>query len=332
MNEFITRAINKGNRVLSDLAFMAGSYNLPPEGKRIIMYHGVDEIGYKEFNLRFVSIHDFEKQIAFYKRNFNVISIKDYFEKKFKKNKINIALTFDDGYENNFKYVLPVIEKYQVPVTFFVTGINKTNFNILWSDLIEIASTLIDKDIVVNDILFLKRNNKWHHYKNNKTLHQIIQEQGTTEYKLEVYKSFEEIFSMENKFSKYRDYWKLMSDSEIIQASKSPNITIGAHGIFHNDFGSLPVNEVQKELKESKLYLEKLTQKPCEILGYPNGSYSREVIDIAYDIGFKMQLAADSYNYPEDINDSRIEDRFGIYPVYTSTYVLRTIIKNINSL
>lgn len=179
------RIVNKSNRIITDLKSVAG-FNKPyySEGKRIIMYHGIDSRGCKEFNLRHVGVGDFEKQIKYFKKYYHIISLENYFNEDFNKNQITIAITFDDGYANNFKYALPVLLKYKVPATFFITGLNHAGYNILWPDFIEIAATLIDKNIKIEDELFVKRENKWFRCSDQKSLHQIIKERGCFEYKL----------------------------------------------------------------------------------------------------------------------------------------------------
>ena len=48
-------------------------------------------------------------------------------------------------------------------------------------------------------------------------------------------------------------------------------------------------------------------------LGYPDSSYSRELISEAYLLGFKYQVATESYSFQEDETDIRILTRKGVY-------------------
>jgi len=132
--------------------------------------------------------------------------------------------------------------------------------------------------------------------------------------------------------AKYFDYWKLMSDADIMTASKSSLVSIGSHGYYHNNLGNIPLHDAILELKKSKEYLENLSQKPCDSLGYPDGSYTRSLIEEAFNIGFKYQLAAAGYHYPEDKSDERIEDRYGVYPASSSPNIIKDIFNKLYEL
>ena len=87
----------------------------------ILMYHGISLSKNNPFNSRHTYIKDFEKQLIYLKKHTNIVSIKDYFKENFHPTKINVAITFDDGYLNNFKYALPLLEKYKIPASFYCT-------------------------------------------------------------------------------------------------------------------------------------------------------------------------------------------------------------------
>lgn len=83
---------------------------------RILVFHGIDEIGNKKYNSRYISQSFFEKLIKYCKLNFNIISLSDYTLSdytlsKYKNDKLNIAITFDDGYLNNYDLAVPILNK-----------------------------------------------------------------------------------------------------------------------------------------------------------------------------------------------------------------------------
>lgn len=103
----------------------------------IIVFHRVGEVAQinKEFSLPmlFINKENFEKVIKFLKSEYNIIS----FEKLIHCLKLNelypsnsIIITFDDGYYDFYRNAYPLISKYNVPVTLFLTssyiGTNKT--------------------------------------------------------------------------------------------------------------------------------------------------------------------------------------------------------------
>jgi len=97
--------------------FARNAYFLP-----ILMYHSVD-INDKITNI-FISPGSFERQMKFlHKNNYNVISLSeaaDYIKNRRRPPYRTVAITFDDGYYNNYEYAYPVLKRYGIKATLFV--------------------------------------------------------------------------------------------------------------------------------------------------------------------------------------------------------------------
>jgi peptidoglycan/xylan/chitin deacetylase (PgdA/CDA1 family) len=109
------------------------------------------------------------------------------------------------------------------------------------------------------------------------------------------------------------DYWELMTDDEICAASRSKNITIGSHGFYHNNLGSLSTANAVDEVMLSKKYLEQTIQKEVTSIAFPDGSYTTSLNDALYSNGITCQYLVD-YRYNDAGQRSYTFDRFGLYP------------------
>lgn len=96
-------------------------YRINP-GARILMYHRVADL--PEYDQLTVTTANFEKQIAWLARNRNVKPLGDLLERiqEGTAGRNLVAVTFDDGYLDNLENALPILEKYQVPATIYVTS------------------------------------------------------------------------------------------------------------------------------------------------------------------------------------------------------------------
>jgi peptidoglycan/xylan/chitin deacetylase (PgdA/CDA1 family) len=310
------RIQNKLSRLSNDFVFNYGIFAsnwLKETEHTILMYHGVDKVGRTYFNSRHTSQAHFYKHLKFLKKYCHIISLADFFDKRFISGKPNIALTFDDGYRNNFLYAKPILESAKVNGTFFITGLNSSDADILWADFLNIASKLTNQTISIDGEKFEQKNGVYHSLDTGKNLYTIIKdEKAGSDYKQLMTESFIDLYDFK-KDPAYDDYWKLMTDEEITECSNSNFIHIGSHGFLHNNLGTISQETATKELLDSKNYLENLTQTTINSLAYPDGSYSRETIDSAENLGFKYQTAAEGFLFPEDFSDNRIRDRKGIY-------------------
>lgn len=89
---------------------------------RILMYHQITNpiIGARYNGLR-VSPQMFEQQLSWLQENdWNFVTMRELLEKKDNHPPKTVAITFDDGYEDNFLQALPLIKKYHAKATVYV--------------------------------------------------------------------------------------------------------------------------------------------------------------------------------------------------------------------
>lgn len=90
----------------------------------ILMYHSVNPVQNPKIRGLIVSPEGFRKQMRFLKeRRYNVVSLEALVDMISLGKKIppkTVAITFDDGYKDNYQYAFPVLKEYRLPATFFI--------------------------------------------------------------------------------------------------------------------------------------------------------------------------------------------------------------------
>lgn len=90
----------------------------------LIMYHSVNAKVRPKMELLIVTPQTFEKQMRFLKEwHYNVLPLESVAELIRNKKKIparTVAVTFDDGYRDNYTYAFPILKKYNLPATIFI--------------------------------------------------------------------------------------------------------------------------------------------------------------------------------------------------------------------
>ncbi|HSX09011.1 MAG TPA: polysaccharide deacetylase family protein [Candidatus Saccharimonadales bacterium] len=105
----------------------------------------------------------------------------------------------------------------------------------------------------------------------------------------------------------------LLTDSDIKALSK--DFEIGAHTMTHPHLSRISMNEAEKEISESKIYLEKITGKKITAFCYPYGSYNKNVVKLVKKNNFLLartvteystNLTSDKFTVPTTIECHRI--------------------------
>jgi peptidoglycan/xylan/chitin deacetylase (PgdA/CDA1 family) len=126
----------------------------------VLMYHSVVS-GQAENNLS-VSTFAFDRQMNFLKKHhYRVVFIKQLAAMIREKRKIphnTVAITFDDGWKDNYTNAYPILKKYELPANIFLT-INEIGRpdRVSWDEVsIMLGSGLIDFGSHTLDHLYLK--------------------------------------------------------------------------------------------------------------------------------------------------------------------------------
>jgi len=94
-------------------------FNKKPE-VAVLMYHAVDSSGWKHS----IEPDQFDRQVAYLARTMHPVALGEVVAHATGEQSLphkSVALTFDDGYADFFTTVLPILERYQVPATLFLT-------------------------------------------------------------------------------------------------------------------------------------------------------------------------------------------------------------------
>jgi peptidoglycan/xylan/chitin deacetylase (PgdA/CDA1 family) len=323
--KIISRVRRECKYVLNDLKATIGMterFYRNARGARIVCYHGVCKTDHLRFNNIFLTLKMFEEHLQFYKKYFNVISLEDYYAQRFSNDKFNICISFDDGYQNNYKYVLPLLKKYQLPATFFITAVTEAGYNILWNDFLAISSKYGEKKVVYkNDTFYKDKHGKYVSIANESLVERI--RSGGYDLKIEMMKLFPSIHFTDKKND--QDFWLQMRPFEIKELSECKLCTIGSHSYYHNDLARLNIEDARDELIRSKQFLEQITGKAITAFAFPYGTYSRMLVDEAKKAGYNKLLAL-NFHFAEDNVDKTMRERLIVNPyISASNQMIATI-------
>lgn len=107
----------------------------------ILTYHSVlhDPLPFPIWH--HLSLEHFEHQIAYLAKHFRCVSMSELLDGHARGHipPYTVSLTFDDGYRNNLTQVLPLLQRYNLPATLFITGGFVTTAQMLWPEWIACA-------------------------------------------------------------------------------------------------------------------------------------------------------------------------------------------------
>jgi len=238
-----------------------------------------------------VSEETFEEQISFLKQNYNCLDISTAVEllSKGKLPKRTVIITFDDGYRDNLTLGLPVLEKYGVPATIYITtGFIDRTANLWW----------LEQEYIVHRLTQLKfeLGGSFYHW-NLKRLegkYQAISELNKAFRKMDLESQNKHLVRLRNTIPEKYSYDDIVLDwSEVLSLDKHPLITIGAHTVNHPALSRLSDEHMKKEMLESKQTLEDKLGHSVEHFAYPYGlpqdAHEREY-RAAKEVGFKSAV------------------------------------------
>jgi len=242
-----------------------------------------------------VSPSHFREQLEVLRAGFRILSLKqlaDALEHSRLPSR-SIAVTFDDGYFDNLLEAKPLLQRFEVPATFFITtGYLGTQREFWWDELervllvptqapaaLEIdlssskhrwdASTRDQRSLAYRELIELLR-----------PLHPSIRERALQSLRRQCGIS-----------EQGRPTHRALTPVEVTQLITDGLLDAGAHTVSHAQLAFLPEDTQREEILTSRRTLEELTGRKVEYFAYPYGTFS-DVGDVTRDIvrgaGFKL--------------------------------------------
>lgn len=284
--------------------------------KLILCYHGVDVKSSLPYNGRHITRENFERHLRYFKRHFNTVTFSELFRlyrEDATPSRPTLALTFDDGYLNNFQHALPLLEQYEIPVTFFVSSICMEDPDfVLWPDVIDVLRVGRGaKGIQFEDYNFLPSSQnafRLYDVHSGTTLYDVMKGMGPESRKntldeLKAKYHFEKMVEADKAY-----YWQLMNREQLQTLAASPWAEVGSHTHRHFNLANIDVEDARFELEISKKILQEVVQKEVDTLAFPDGNYNAEVKALSKAAGYKC-LGALRYRLPDDPDDPFILPR-----------------------
>ena len=266
----------------------------------VLLYHRVTDIA-TDPQLLAVKPHNFNEHITLIKKKYTLLSIDELQNCLVNKKKIpanSVAITFDDGYADNYLEALPILEKHNVQALFYIATATLNTSNEFWWDAIERIVLLANANSNISEmeiggfkfsLLNLNTEKKQIVYE---TLLPILRKMNGEERERHI-SLLAKSFASETG----RETHRAMTFEELKRMSKSSSAVVGAHTHYHPSLGGLSYGQQKLEIQTSKEIVEKIIGKSIQHFSYPFGTindYNKDTIAICKNLGFEMVAA----NYP----------------------------------
>ena len=245
------------------------------------MYHNFCKSSDEKHANVCIPIGDFEEHVKYLKRFYSIISLRDLVEamrqkKLFPPNAV--AITFDDGYKNNYSLAYPIIKKYNIPVTIFLVSGYIDSSDYLWVNQLTYAINESEKKTI--DVRF---NGMSYQYalatpKEKKNacvdMKDKLKQLSAQELEKVLKALYAELGFQQDKAK--ADTYQMLS-SEDIFAMHNGLVAFGSHTITHTSLTSIPDVQQLEEIKGSKNNLRQKLNVGADYFCYPNGFYNSKV-------------------------------------------------------
>ena len=264
-------------------------------GYAVLTYHDIIPDEETDFSDPMkIKYSEFFKQMKMISDNFPIYSIKELHKKIINKDipkDLCVSITFDDGYLNQLSNAAPLLQKLNIPATFFIT----TDFayqRIIpqlerWKSWIKLSQNKINlESIGINETFDLKNISE-----KRRLYNRLI---GLLPSDIYDYED-DKLNSLLNKLFCDETIPRIyMNWKEINELNKISNFTIGAHSVSHPNLKKVK-NFLEDEVIKSKNIIESNIQQKVKYFAYPfgtNNELDKNIIDKMHVSNFDLAFSS----------------------------------------
>lgn len=295
---FRTGAINGLSRILSHNKIVILNYHrvCPDQRKTPTPFHdGLFTVGADEFY----------RQMSWLKRHTNILSEQDILDIAYRggyeKSRLkcpSVAITFDDGYYDNYAVAYPILKTLKIPAFFFICTGMVWERRLLWWDILAFLIKNCRKhSIFVDEREYVLDNNRSGIIDEL----QLKMKQCSHEQIVRHIMSISAATEIELPPEEMQD--KEIMTVEQIREMASNEMAIGSHTHTHRSLAMSDSSRHETELTVSKQLLEKTTSRPVHSVSYPYGldeyippSIREIAVKCGYQLGFSSSFGVNYLN------------------------------------
>ena len=221
----------------------------------ILMYHRVCPDEENQY-LEALSVESFERQMEYFSRNYEIFSLDELVQhivsEDFPSEKA-VVVTFDDGYKDNYLYAYPILKKYHVPATIFLATGHIGSGKLFWWDkvgyIIQHSSIKqLNLDGLGSYCIESKIDKSRARFMITERLKKI--EEGRKNLLIEKLLNVCQVELPSDLGKKLILSWKEVKEMD------NGTVTFGAHSVNHHILTSIPLEQAENEIVQSKKDIE----------------------------------------------------------------------------
>jgi len=245
----------------------------------ILTYHRIipiEKLGKYYQSSMYVDPFTFEMQMKVLNKYFKLVHLDEILSinKNMYKRPLCV-ITFDDGWKDNYEYAFPIIKKYKIPITIFLTTNYIGTSDWLWTDKLIYLFKRYKKRFIEFELNSLIEEFKnMNHDTIIEKMQNIEKEVGLRSYpKDTLFLNWEEI--------------DIMSHSNYVQyGSHTSN-----HKILTTEINEVVINEL---INAKEVLIENKIVEPRNIpFCFPNGNYTDRIVSLVNKTGYKQAVTTD---------------------------------------
>ena len=223
----------------------------------------------------------FRRQLDYLGRHYQVVSLDELLAQRDDSGG-KVAITFDDGYADNYLYAMPLLKERQMPATVFMIAALMESGRGVWRD--RLARTIADNgsaDLRLDGGGSVR----------------IFPFQGDYGRQMKAAEQWLQGLSAQQREAVLADQPDVDEDRFLdvaeLKALERNRIKIESHTVNHPYLPDLDEAAARRELTESRLLLEQALGSVVDLLAYPFGGYNSQIQALAHEAGYRAALAAE---------------------------------------
>jgi peptidoglycan/xylan/chitin deacetylase (PgdA/CDA1 family) len=277
----------------------------------ILMYHRVTELPNDPYLLAVTPKH-FAQQMEVIRRHCFPMRLQQLVE-ALRDGKVPnraVVITFDDGYADNLHQAKPLLERYEIPATVFVTAGQVGSRREFWWDeldrlLLQPGTLPAKLRLNINGSAYdwelgeastyteedYRRCRDWHIERQDDPsprhhLFRLLYDRLHSSPHGERWQILDELRASADAEPTARPTHQTLTLGETILLEEGDLIEVGAHTMTHPVLAALPAAEQRDEIQRSKVCLEAILKRPVTSFAFPHGSTTPEAVAILDEGGF----------------------------------------------